>query len=304
MEELESVCRRRDGAAEALAVVFETAESDDGTVAWPDVSDDLTERQWGALLQTDVLLEAGDRFVIDDPVTVEEFLADHEKELASLDSEEILTDPEIESNSDAGGWSWSDKAAGIGAGTLMLGYHVTEIRDVVGPTVEMLLTPLEAVLPFYMIVLLLAAGTGVVSMVFQSRMVDYSQMQLQQTRMDEVKERLKAAKERDDEAAVERIQEEQMEIMTSQLGSFTQMLRPLAWTMLFTVPVLLWLYWLMLSPTQALTSTGMVFPILGQVAWTARIIGPIQAWLLWYSVCSLTSRQLIQKTFNIQTGPS
>jgi|SRR5699024_8167103 len=303
MENLESVCRHCDGVTEALAVVFETAESGDGTVAWGDVSDELSERQWGSLLRAGVLLEAGDRFVIDDPVAVGKFLADSD-EPVSVSDNEAAVDGESEPESDSGGWSRSDKLAGIGAATLMLGYHVTEIRAGVGPTVDLLLTPLQAVLPFYAVVLVLATGTGIVSMVFQSRMTDYSRMSAQQNRMEEVQERLKAARERDDEAAIERLRDEQMELMTGQLGSFTQLLRPLAWTMLFTAPVLLWLYWMMLSPTQALTSTGMVFPVLGRIAWTARVIGPIQAWLLWYSICSLTSRQFIQKAFDIQLGPS
>ncbi|MGQ5515936.1 hypothetical protein [Halococcus saccharolyticus] len=68
-----------------------------------------------------------------------------------------------------------------------------------------------------------------------------------------------------------------MAVITDQLGGFIRLLRPLAWTMLFTVPVLLWLYWLMLSPAQAVTPTAMVFPILGRIAWTAKVIGPMQA---------------------------
>lgn len=308
MDDLGTVLRR-DGMDEALSVVYEAAESGDGTVEWSDVSHQLDQEQWGELLRTGALMEAGDRFVIDDPVAIESHLRDSGELPTTSETIADTSQPSIEpedtgESNDSGGWSQPDKLAGVGAATLMAGYHVTEIRAVVGPTVDMLLTPLQAVLPFYLIVLLLATGTGVVSTVFQSRMMDYSQMQLQQNRMDEVQERLEAAKERDDKEAVERIQEEQMEIMTGQLGSFTQMLRPLAWTMLFTAPVLLWLYWLMLSPTQALTSTGMVFPILGKIAWTARVIGPIQAWLLWYSICSITSRQFIQKAFNIQTGPS
>ena len=308
MDDLGTVLRR-DNMDDALSVVYEVAETGDGTVEWCDVSQRLDQERWGELLRTGVLMEAGDRFVIDDPVAVESYLDDEGELPAATDiaagvatsSDAIESEPET---ADSGGWSHADKFAGVGAVTLMLGYQVTEIRDFVGPMVDLLLTPIQAVLPFYLVILLLATGTGVVPMVFQSRMMDYDRMQAQQTRVDEVQERLKAAKEHDNEEAVERIQEEQMELMTGQLGSFTQMLRPLAWTMLFTAPVLLWFYWLMLSPTQAITSTGLVFPVLGRVAWTARVIGPMQAWLLWYSICSLTSRQLIQKTFDVQTGPS
>lgn len=159
-------------------------------------------------------------------------------------------------------------------------------------------------LPFYLVVMFLAIGTGLVSMVLQSRMIDFKQMGQQQQRMDSVRERLENAQERDDEDAVERIRDEQMEMMGDQLGTFTQMLRPLVWTMLFTIPVFLWLYWLMVSPAQAIAPTTIVFPMIGQVAWTTRVIGPIQAWILWYGICSISSRQLIQKSLNIQTSPT
>src|SRR5699024_7741191 len=152
--------------------------------------------------------------------------------------------------------------------------------------------------------LVLATGTGIVSMVFQSRRSDYSRMSAQQNRMDEVQERLKADRERDDEAADERLRDEQMELMTGQLGSFTQLLCTRAGTMLLTAPVLLSLYRMMLSPTHAPTSTVMVFPVHARIARTARVIGPNQALLLCYSICPHTSRQFIQKAFDIQQGPS
>ncbi|EMA49943.1 MULTISPECIES: DUF106 domain-containing protein [Halococcus] len=288
--ELRTLIERDDELADASAVVLAAAESGDGTVAWNDVSDDMTAAQWGRLLGTGVLIEAGDRFVIDDPVAVSEALGNAEDTTAE--------------NAEDTGWSVSDKIAGVSALTLALGYRVPVIRDSVGPMVDVLLTPLEAILPFYLVVLTLAAGTGLVSIVIQSRMTDYEQMGERQERMNAISERLEKAKERGDEGAVKRIQKEQMDVMTDQLGMFTQMLRPLAWTMLFTVPVLLWLYWLMLSPAQAVTPTAMVFPMLGRIAWTAKVIGPMQAWLLWYTICSVTSRQLIRRTLNIQTSPT
>ena len=288
--ELRSLLDQREGATDALATVFEATETGDGTVVWSDVSDDIGERQWGYLLQTGVLIETDGRFVIDDPVAVEEALESGSARNSDSD--------------DTASWSRADKLAGVGALTLAAGYQVTEIRTVVGETLDVVLGPLEAVLPFSLVLVLLAAGTGIVSILIQSRMTDYEQLSASQERMTDINERLEDARERGDEAAVERIRDEQMDAVGEQLGSFTQMLRPLAWTMLFTIPVLLWLYWLMLSPAQAVTPTAMVFPVMGRIAWTARVIGPIQAWLLWYMVGSITSRLFIQRTFDIRTSPS
>ena len=56
--------------APALAVVYETAETGDGTVRWADVREEIDGEQWGRLLGEGVLLSVGDRFVIDDPTAV------------------------------------------------------------------------------------------------------------------------------------------------------------------------------------------------------------------------------------------
>ncbi|MGQ5515937.1 DUF106 domain-containing protein [Halococcus saccharolyticus] len=95
--------------------------------------------------------------------------------------------------------------AGVGAVGLALGYRLPVIRDSVGPLVDAPLAPLEAILPFYLVVLVLAAGTGLVSIGIQSRMMDYERMGERQERMSAISERLKDAKERGDEDAVERM---------------------------------------------------------------------------------------------------
>lgn len=288
--DIHALVERDDELADALAIVLDTAESGDGTVVWSDVSDDISDSQWGRLLGTGILLEAGDCFVIDDPVAVNEALGEHDSTTSVED--------------DDSGWSISDKLAGVSALGLVVGYRIPVVRNTVGPVIDALLTPLEAIFPLYLVVLILAAGTGFISIVIQSRMTDFELMSERQERMSAISDRLKDAKERGDEDAVERIQDEQMDAMSDQLGMFTQMIRPMVWTMLFTLPVLLWLYWLTLSPASAVTPTAMIFPMIGRVAWTAKIIGPMQAWLLWYMICSVTSRQVIQKTLNIRTSPT
>ena len=92
---------------------------------------------------------------------------------------------------------------------------------------------------------------------------------------------------RDDEAAVGRLEAEQRELTSDQLLLFKDLLRPMAYTVLLTAPVVLWFTWLAVAPAAAITSTATVFPVVGRVVWTARLLGPIQMWTVWHFLCSL-----------------
>jgi uncharacterized membrane protein (DUF106 family) len=123
-----------------------------------------------------------------------------------------------------------------------------------------------------------------------------------------LKERREDAKERGDDEALEQIQQEQMEMMTDNLGVFKAQFRPMVWIMLFTIPVFLWLYWMVLNvgiPGGESGGAVMVVPIIGEVSsWTTGIVGPMQMWLVWYFVCSISFSQIMRKALNVQTSPT
>ncbi|NNC25236.1 DUF106 domain-containing protein, partial [Salinisphaera sp. USBA-960] len=70
----------------------------------------------------------------------------------------------------------------------------------------------------------------------------------------------KAAKERGDEEALDRIQKEQMEAMGDQLGMFKMQFRPMVWIMLLTIPVFLWMYWKLGQIDQGVE---LILPLIG-----------------------------------------
>jgi uncharacterized membrane protein (DUF106 family) len=89
----------------------------------------------------------------------------------------------------------------------------------------------------------------------------------------------------------------------------------MVWIMLLTIPVFLWMYWMILSPEQAVTPTQITMPLIGELnpvagdamgrneGWRTTIIGPIEAWIVWYFLCSMGFTQVIRKALNIQTTP-
>ena len=280
---------------EAVSVIFERSNEGSEELQWADVEDALSSGQWGRLIETGILVSGGTGFTFANPERVEQTLAEHGH----------LTDTteggaEIESES----WAWYDKAAGVAALALFAGYWNTGIRDMIASFDNVLLAPVTDALPFYAVIIILAIVTGLYSTVLQSRLMDHEKMQAYQERMNDLKERKEAAKERGDDEALERIQEEQMEQAGDQLGMFKLQFRPMVWIMLITIPVFLWLRWKVRGGHLGVGETGLIVPLAGAVSWQEPLLGPMSTWIVWYFLCSMASRQIIQKTLNIQTSPS
>ena len=275
--------------ADALSAVLTVAD-EKGTVSWGDVSDDLSSGEWGRLIESGLLVDAGgDGFVLDDPEGVREALSDAE--------------PDESAENDLS-WSRRDKLAGVGVLLLFLAYSQQGLRDVIaGDGINLVLGPLNATLPFHVVVLILALATGLWTAVLQDNMMDTSIMSDYQETQQEFKEKIEEAKERDDDERVKELRQEQMEEMD--LGVFKAQFRPMVWIMLLTIPVFLWIYWMVLDGHVIETGTAMVLPLVGEVStWQTAVVGPIQLWLVWYFVCSLSFSQLMRKALNVQVSPT
>ena len=286
-QKVDDLAAEGEEMTDALAAVLDVAEAQ-GTVTWGDVSDDLTSGQWGRLIETGLLIDHdGEGFVVDDPEGVREALG--EAEPASSDEAD-------------GSWTIYDKLAGLAALGIMVGYMDNGIRSAVGSAVDVVLGPIAASLPFYMMILVLAIMTGLWSTILQDNLMDMDIMSDYQEQTKDLRERRKAAKERGDDEALEEIQKEQMEMMSENAGMFKAQFRPMVWIMLLTIPAFLWMYWMILDRG---VNGGMVMPLVGEVSsWDTGVLGPLQAWILWYFVCSLGFAQIMRKALNVQTSPT
>lgn len=273
-------------SAAALQHVLSVAEAGDGTVRWREVSGELTDEQWGRLLASGLLVPVdGGVFVVDDPTAVR----------TALDDARVPPD-----NSSPDGsqheWTTADRAAGVVAIGLLSGYQVSFVRDAIAGLVDLALGPVATLAPFPVLVLTLALVTTVGTTVVRRRLRPDDGLSEVRERLQRVRERLDAARERGDEDAIERFEAEQRDLVGEQFGAMKGMVRPLVWTMLFTVPVFIWLSWLVVAPSQAVVPAASFIPVLGRVYWTARVLGPVQAWMLWYAICSLTTGIVVRRT--------
>ncbi|WP_123533674.1 DUF106 domain-containing protein [Halosimplex salinum] len=314
-EKAESLAAESQSMADALEHVLAVAD-EKGTVQWSDVSDDITSGEWGRLIEQGILVDVdGEGFVVDDPEGVRDALGISAPEPADTadDSSSGGSDSASSSASDSDdtdedeGWSRWDKMAAVATIALFLGYSQAPIRNTVGGVLDLALGPLANVLPFYIMILVLAVFTGLNSTILQGKLMNMDKMGEYQERMQEIQDRRKEAKERGDDEALEEIQQEQMEAMGDQLGMFKQQFRPMVWIMLVNIPVFLWIYYMVQTGAMTVpagTDNVMVLPIIGGIErWSTRI-GPMWAWIIWYFVCSMSFTQIVRKALNVQTTPS
>jgi len=286
-----------DDAEMRDAVETVLARADDGTVRWADVRDDVSSGHWGRLIERGVLVDGDDGFEIADP----------EATRAAVGQGDATTDAtpdgdDIEETT----WSIYDKGAAAVTMAFFVAYAWQPLRDVIGGVMDVALGPLEQALPFYVVVMILAMATGLYSTLLQANLMNTEKMGQYQAQMQDLQERREAAKERDDQEALDRLQDEQMEMMGDQLGMFKEQFRPMVWIMFFTIPVFLWMYWALGigGGTQHIDPGTITIPLRGALEWRDPALGPVQVWILWYFVCSMGFTQIIRKGLNIDISPS
>ncbi|WP_434521450.1 DUF106 domain-containing protein [Halorubrum sp. AS12] len=284
---------REDGEMrDAIQVVLDSASG--GEVRWVDVRDEITSGQWGRLIEKEILVDGDEGFALADREEIEAGLEDDDSGGSDVETPETTS------------WSKWDKLAGLATLGAFVGYAVGPVRDAIAGAIDVVLGPLLNIVPFYVVIMVVALGTGLYSTLLRAGLMDMEKMSAYQDRMKDIQERRKEAEERDDDEALDEIQEEQMEAMGDQLGMFKEQFRPMVWIMFLTIPAFLWMFWVVgYRGAEAQYELGqIVVPFAGQVEWTAGIVGPIQMWILWYFLCSMAFTQLVQKSLNIEMSPS
>lgn len=190
-------------------------------------------------------------------------------------------------------WSLYDKLAAVLAVGLMSGYYLAPIQHVVTTTLQTVLGPLTVLLPFSVLLLVLSGATGIVSTVMRHRLQDTERLQQLQERIEDVSDRLQEARADDDDSVD--LQADQKEMMSDWMKVMKLQIRPAVWSMLVTVPIFLWVRWLVTAPTVAIAPIALSLPLLGPLAWTGTIIGPLKIWLVWYLGGSMSSAVISRK---------
>ena len=174
---------------------------------------------------------------------------------------------------------------------------VPAIRHFVGTAMDLILGPLLAdpvKLPFYVIILILSALTGLYSSLLQKYTIDYERLQQVQEGMKEFQKDYRDAQLSKDEKRMKKLESKRDKMMKEQLEVSQEQFKPMAYILLVSIPIFLWLIYKM--PLQA---ESIVFPYFGKLPIWTGAIWIVPAWILWYMICSISISQVIRKSMNI-----
>lgn len=304
VEKVESLLAEDPDFDEVFTVLMHQSDNGEGEIEWRDVREDLTSGQWGRLIQTGVLVDGEEGFVFEDPEGVRDVLLDRGLIEEIVEDAEVKAETErVEIEGDGIQWTTWDKSAAAISILMFAGYTLPSVRGIIGGTMDVLLGPINAVLPFYAVIMILALFTGLYSSLLQANLMDMDLMGAYQAQMKEIQSRQRKARRRGDDEALEKIRKEQMDAMGDQLNMFKLQFRPMVWIMVLTIPVFLWLFWMIWEGRIAEAEQIIVTPLVGEVQWRDGVVGPIEMWIVWYFVCSMAFTQIIRKALHIDMTP-
>ncbi len=174
-----------------------------------------------------------------------------------------------------------------------------DLRHSLGVYMNYILGWMPDILPFPVVLFVLAAITGLYASLIQKYTMDWDFMRKQQEKMRRLQSEMKEAQLSGDQARLQKLQTEQMK-MVSEQGKMMQMqFRPMLYIGIVSIPLFMWAYWYLTPSLSHLPVPVVDFPFWGKQAITGTLIGPIAYWYYWYFVCSIPISQVIRKALNI-----
>jgi len=179
---------------------------------------------------------------------------------------------------------------------MMFSYSVEWLRVGVGRGIDSAFAPVVDTfgIPFFILIVILSAFTGLYSSIIQKYTIDYDKMTESQERMKEFQKEYREAQLSQDEKRIKKLDAKRDRVMKEQLEMSQQQFKPMAYILVLTVPIFFWLLFRL-----AEVNTTITMPYLGTHNLNDAALWIIPAWIFWYMICSITLSQVIRKSLNI-----
>jgi uncharacterized membrane protein (DUF106 family) len=188
-----------------------------------------------------------------------------------------------------------DKAAMAVGFVLFFGIMISaELRNGLGAATGYVLGWLPAILPFHLVLFILAAVTGLYASLIQKYTMDWDFLRTQQEKMKRLQKNMKEAQLSGDQAKIQAMQNEQMKLVSEQGKMMQMQFKPMLYIGIISIPLFMWAN-LYISQNVM----DMTFPFWGTHPINTTVLGPILYWFYWYFVCSLPVSQIIRKALDI-----
>ena len=196
---------------------------------------------------------------------------------------------------------WADKVIlGLGV-VLFIGIMIPSVRDSIGSGMNILMSPVLAVVGeqnFFLILSAMAIITAIYSSLIQKYVVDQSKMIEFQEKMKIFQKEMKEAQKTQNTYMLKKLEEQQAEIMQEQMGMMKDQFKPMFYIVLVSIPLLMWAYFYIGSHPDA----SIVFPFWGERNLSDTVFFMFTYWLYWYFVSSLAFSQVFRKLLNIRAA--
>jgi uncharacterized membrane protein (DUF106 family) len=189
-----------------------------------------------------------------------------------------------------------DKAAMAVGFVFFFGVMISaQLRTELGLATGHLLGWLPEILPFHVVIFILAAITGLYASLIQKYTMDWEYLRSSQEKMKTLQRRMKEAQLSGDQARIQAMQNEQMKMVSDQGKMMQMQFKPMLYIGIISIPLFMWAY----SFIAANPQMTMTFPFWGTHPINATVLGPILYWFYWYFICSLPVSQIIRKALDI-----
>jgi uncharacterized membrane protein (DUF106 family) len=179
---------------------------------------------------------------------------------------------------------------------MMFSYSIEWLRAGVGQAIDAVFSPLVDGfnIPFYVLIIILSALTGLYTSIIQKYTIDYERMTDVQERMKEFQTEYREAQLSQDEKKIKKLDAKKDRVMKEQLEMSQQQFKPMAYILVVSVPIFFWLLFRLSQIKSTIT-----FPYVGTIGLQNAAVWIIPAWILWYMICSISLSQVIRKSLNI-----
>jgi uncharacterized membrane protein (DUF106 family) len=189
-----------------------------------------------------------------------------------------------------------DKAAMAVGFVLFFGVMISaELREGLGAATGLLLGWLPDILPFHVVLFILAAVTGLYASLIQKYTMDWEFLRNSQEKMKKLQRNMKEAQLSGDQSRIQAMQNEQMKAVADQGKMMQMQFKPMLYIGIVSIPLFMWAY----SFISANPNMMMTFPFWGTHDINSTVLGPILYWFYWYFICSLPVSQIIRKALDI-----
>jgi uncharacterized membrane protein (DUF106 family) len=187
-------------------------------------------------------------------------------------------------------------------GILIFGFMVmfasmflNDFRNAIAQAVDVIVSPITSAMPFYIVVLAIAAIVTVFSTFIQKYTMDWELMRRVTEKNRTLQKEMREAQLAGNKAKLKKLQDDQLTGMQEQTALTKMQFKPMGFLAIISVPLFIWAYWY-LSLNSGLS---MVFPFADKVTLISGGFFIFPWWIIWSLLCSMAIGQIIRKAFNV-----